>query len=59
MAAPSVGARPITSFVYGDNKPDIYTQGGLWWTGNMKAVLYNLVAFDREQPAENRVMDLF
>ncbi len=29
-AAPPVGGRPITGFVYGDNAPAIYTQGGLW-----------------------------
>jgi len=30
-AAPPVGARPITGFVYGDTKEDIDSKGGLWW----------------------------
>lgn len=37
-AAPPVGARPITGFVYGDTSPEIYTYGGLWWLGNLKGL---------------------
>ncbi|KTC78355.1 glycosyl hydrolase family 18 protein [Legionella brunensis] len=47
-AAPPVGARPINSFVYGDNKEDIYTKGGLWWKGNLKGLWYSLTAKDKE-----------
>ncbi|HHF7375706.1 glycoside hydrolase family 18 protein [Legionella bozemanae] len=45
-AAPPVGARPITGFVYGDKYPDIYTKGGLWWKGNLKGLWYNLTDKD-------------
>ncbi|MCW8418605.1 glycoside hydrolase family 18 protein [Fluoribacter dumoffii] len=45
-AAPPVGARPITGFVYGDKYPDIYTKGGLWWKGNLKGLWYNLTNKD-------------
>ncbi|KTD73333.1 glycoside hydrolase family 18 protein [Legionella tucsonensis] len=45
-AAPPVGARPITGFVYGDKYPDIYTKGGLWWKGNLKGLWYNLANKD-------------
>ena len=41
-AAPPVGARPITGFVYGDNAPDIYNKGGIWWKGNLKGLWYHL-----------------
>jgi chitinase len=47
-AAPPVGARPITGFVYGDNHPDIYEKGGVWWKGNLKGLWYNLVSKDKE-----------
>lgn len=47
-AAPPVGGRPITGFVYGDNYPDIYTKGGVWWKGNLKGLWYNLVDKDKE-----------
>lgn len=46
MAGPTVGGRPITSFVWGDNVPDINTEGGLWWGGNMKGFLYHVAAKD-------------
>jgi hypothetical protein len=46
-AAPPVGARPITGFVYGDNNPDIYEYGGLWWLGNLKGLWYHLADKDR------------
>ncbi|WP_245183344.1 glycoside hydrolase family 18 protein [Legionella israelensis] len=46
-AAPPVGARPITGFVYGDNKEDIYTKGGVWWKGNLKGLWYNLASKDK------------
>jgi hypothetical protein len=46
-AAPPVGARPITGFVYGDNAPDIYTKGGVWWKGNLKGLWYNLASKDK------------
>jgi hypothetical protein len=45
-AAPPVGARPITGFVYGDNSPDIYTLGGIWWLGNLKGLWYHLTETD-------------
>lgn len=45
-AAPPVGARPITGFVYGDNSPDIYTYGGIWWLGNLKGLWYHLAEKD-------------
>lgn len=45
-ATPPVGARPITGFVYGDNYPDIYTYGGLWWLGNLKGLWYHLNEYD-------------
>lgn len=41
-AAPPVGARPITGFVYGDTAPNIYEKGGLWWKGNLKGLWYHL-----------------
>ncbi len=47
-AAPPVGARPITGFVYGDNYSDIYDKGGVWWKGNLKGLWYNLVSMDKE-----------
>ncbi|MBA3535513.1 MAG: hypothetical protein H0T84_02715 [Tatlockia sp.] len=47
-AAPPVGARPITGFVYGDIYPDIYEKGGVWWKGNLKGLWYNLVSKDKE-----------
>ena len=37
-AAPPVGARPVSGFVYGDNYPDINSLGGLWWLGNLKGL---------------------
>jgi hypothetical protein len=46
-AAPPVGARPTTGFVYGDNNPDIYTKGGVWWKGNLKGLWYHLTDKDR------------
>ncbi len=46
-AAPPVGARPITGFVYGDNKDDIDTKGGVWWKGNLKGLWYNLASKDK------------
>lgn len=46
-AAPPVGARPITGFVYGDNVDDIYSKGGVWWLGNLKGLWYNLAASDK------------
>ncbi|MEN9945657.1 MAG: hypothetical protein RLZZ293_43, partial [Pseudomonadota bacterium] len=46
-AAPPVGARPITGFVYGDNGSDIYTYGGVWWLGNLKGLWYNLTDKDK------------
>lgn len=46
-AAPPVGARPITGFVYGDTAPDIYTKGGVWWLGNLKGLWYNLADKDK------------
>lgn len=45
-AAPPVGARPITGFVYGDNNPDIYNKGGVWWKGNLKGMWYELADKD-------------
>lgn len=45
-AAPPVGARPITGFVYGDNATDIYTLGGVWWKGNLKGLWYHLAEKD-------------
>ncbi|KTC93244.1 glycosyl hydrolase family 18 protein [Legionella cincinnatiensis] len=45
-AAPPVGARPITGFVFNDRLPDIYTKGGLWWKGNLKGLWYNLASYD-------------
>jgi hypothetical protein len=45
-AAPPVGARPITGFVYGDTSPEIYTAGGLWWLGNLKGLWYHLSETD-------------
>ncbi len=51
-AAPPVGARPITGFVYGDNNPAIYTKGGVWWLGNLKGLWYNLT--DKEPAIVNR-----
>jgi hypothetical protein len=45
-AAPPVGARPITGFVYGDSIPDIYSYGGLWWLGNLKGLWYHLTETD-------------
>lgn len=51
-AAPPVGARPITGFVYGDNKNDVYTKGGLWWKGNLKGLWYNLA--DKDLALVNR-----
>ncbi len=45
-AAPPVGARPVTGFVYGDNNPDIYTKGGVWWKGNLKGLWYELADKD-------------
>jgi hypothetical protein len=45
-AAPPVGARPITGFVYGDRNPDIYTRGGVWWKGNLKGLWYHLAQKD-------------
>ncbi|MBA2711269.1 MAG: hypothetical protein H0U57_11840 [Tatlockia sp.] len=47
-AVPPVGARPITGFVYGDNYPDIYEKGGVWWKGNLKGLWYNLVSKDKD-----------
>jgi hypothetical protein len=47
QAAPPVGARPITGFVYGDNKDDINTKGGLWWKGNLKGLWYHLTSKDK------------
>ncbi len=46
-AAPPVGARPITGFVYGDNGSDVYTLGGVWWLGNLKGLWYNLTDKDK------------
>ncbi|MBI2786045.1 MAG: hypothetical protein HYX60_06975 [Legionella longbeachae] len=51
-AVPPVGARPITGFVHGDNYPDIYTKGGLWWKGNLKGLWYNLI--DKEVALASR-----
>jgi hypothetical protein len=51
-AAPPVGARPVHGFVYGDNYPDIYTYGGLWWMGNLKGLWYHLM--DKEPALVNR-----
>jgi len=45
-AAPPVGARPITGFVYGDNYPDIYTLGAVWWLGNLKGLWYHLTEYN-------------
>ncbi|VEB37403.1 glycoside hydrolase family 18 protein [Legionella cherrii] len=45
-AAPPVGARPITGFVFGDKFPDIYSKGGLWWKGNLKGLWYDLMNKD-------------
>lgn len=45
-AAPPVGARPITGFVFSDKLPDIYSKGGLWWKGNLKGLWYNLANMD-------------
>jgi len=47
-AAPPVGGRPITGFVYGDNAPDIYNKGGVWWGGNLKGLWYNLADKDKK-----------
>lgn len=47
-AAPPVGGRPITGFVYGDNNPAIYDKGGVWWKGNLKGLWYNLASKDKE-----------
>lgn len=52
MAAPAIGARPITSFVWGDNVPDIYNIGGVWWSGNLKGFVYHLIAKDHEYAAD-------
>jgi len=48
MATAAVGAEPITSFVWGDNYPAINTAGGLWWGGDLKGLIYNLIAKDAE-----------
>lgn len=47
-AAPPVGGRPITGFVYGDNAGDINTKGGVWWKGNLKGLWYNLASKDKD-----------
>lgn len=46
-AAPPVGARPITGFVYGDKKEDVMSKGGLWWKGNLKGIWYSLASMDK------------
>jgi hypothetical protein len=46
MATAAVGAEPITSFVWGDSYPAINTAGGLWWGGDLKGLIYNLIAKD-------------
>lgn len=51
-AAPPVGARPITGFVYGDTSPNIYDKGGVWWLGNLKGLWYSLM--DKDPAAVNR-----
>lgn len=51
-AAPPVGARPTTGFVYGDNGTDIYTKGGVWWLGNLKGLWYHLA--DKDKAVVNR-----
>jgi chitinase len=48
MAVNAAGGRPINSWVWGDNLPDIYQFGGLWWGGNLKGLVYNLMAKDAE-----------
>ena len=53
MAAPAVAGRPITGFVWGDNLPDIYDKGGVWWGGNLKGLLYHLMMYDQGWPFEN------
>ena len=47
-AAPPVGARPISGFVYSDNYPAINEKGGLWWKGNLKGLWYNLTNKDKD-----------
>jgi chitinase len=47
-AAPAVGARPITGFVYGDNKDEIHSKGGVWWKGNLKGIWYHLANKDKD-----------
>jgi chitinase len=47
-AAPPVGARPITGFVYGDTNPNIYDKGGVWWKGNLKGLWYHLNESDAQ-----------
>jgi len=48
MATPAVGAVPITSFVWGDSEPIQDNDGGLWWGGDLKGLIYNLIAKDAE-----------
>ncbi|MBA2650783.1 MAG: hypothetical protein H0U73_00730 [Tatlockia sp.] len=47
-AAPPVGARPISGFVYSDSHPAINQKGGIWWKGNLKGLWYNLANKDKD-----------
>lgn len=52
-AAPPVGARPITGFVYGaPDRASVDTFGGLWWLGNLAGLWYNLT--DKEKTIVDR-----
>lgn len=48
MATPTNGGVPITSFVWGDNAPDVYTLGGLLYGVGLKGLIYSLVAKDAQ-----------
>jgi hypothetical protein len=42
-AVTPVGARPITGFISKEKFPNINSEGGLWWKGNLKGLWYNLI----------------
>lgn len=46
IAAPPLGARPITSFASIEKQPDIYDLGSVWWGENLKGLIYHLVMYD-------------
>ncbi len=45
-AVPPVGVIPVTGFIQKETYPDMNSNGGLWWKGNLKGLWYNLINKD-------------